>query len=147
MTFSRACEYALQATLYIAVRQSKGAERVPLHEIAKTQGIPLHFLSKTLQKLVAAKILASMKGPTGGFSLRVPATKLTLFEVVRVIDGLEMFDRCGIGLRSCSDSQPCPVHHEYKIIKNRVRQVLTQKTIADLADDVERGTAIVSFKR
>jgi Rrf2 family iron-sulfur cluster assembly transcriptional regulator len=147
MTFSRSCEYALQSVLFIAVKQSGGAERVPLQNIAKSQGIPMHFLSKVLQVLVRGKVLHSLKGPRGGFALRNAASDLTLLEVVRVIDGLDMFDRCGIGLRACSDASPCPVHHEYKIIKNRVRQVLSQKTIADLARDVERGVAIINFKK
>lgn len=146
--FSRSCEYALQAILYISLNQVNGQKRlVPLNEIASSQEMPPHFLSKVLQNLVKDKILNSTKGPTGGFSLNVPSDKLTLMEVVRAIDGLDIFDRCGIGLRECSDENPCPIHFDYKIVKNRIRQILSQKTISELTEDVESGHAIVNFKK
>ena len=147
MTFSRSCEYGLQAALYLAVQRKKGKDIVSLTEIAESQEIPLHYLSKILQKLVHGRLLRSMKGPGGGFSLAKKPENLTMMEVVDVIDGHQIFDRCGIGLRACSDESPCPIHHEYKIIKTKVQQVLSQKTLAELSEDVERGTAIITFKR
>src|SRR5512133_3225431 len=147
MTFSRSCEYALQATLYLAVRHAAGSGVVSLQEIADSQDIPSHFLSKILQTLVRHDLLTSQKGPGGGFSLRRSPETVTLLDIVSVIDGLGMFDRCGIGLRACSDENPCPVHHDYKVIKNRVRQVLTHKTLAELCRDVERGTAIIALAK
>jgi Rrf2 family protein len=147
MTFSRSCEYALQAALYLAVQHNAGVDVVSLQAIAESQDIPSHFLSKILQILVRHNVLVSLKGPKGGFSLTRNPDAVTLLDIVSVIDGLDMFDRCGIGLRACSDENPCPVHHEYKVIKNRVRQVLTHKTLAELSKDVERGTAIIAFKR
>lgn len=146
MTFSRSCEYALQAALYIAVQTANGVTYVPLQEIAASQDIPSHFLSKVLQLLVRQRILLSLKGPHGGFALVKNPDQVTLLDIVSVIDGLDTFDRCGIGLRDCSDESPCPVHHEYKVIKNRIRHVLSSKTLAELGRDVERGNAIISFK-
>jgi Rrf2 family protein len=147
MTFSRSCEYALQAALYLAVQHGAGVDVVSLQAIAESQDIPPHFLSKILQTLVRHNVLVSLKGPKGGFALTKNPDAVTLLDIVSVIDGLDMFDRCGIGLRACSDENPCPVHHEYKVIKNRVRQVLSHKTLAELSRDVERGTAIIAFKR
>lgn len=147
MTFSRSCEYALQAALYLGVRHAAGVTVVSLQEIAESQEIPPTFLSKILQTLVRQKLLTSQKGSKGGFALARNPDAVTLLDIVSAIDGLDMFDRCGIGLRACSDENPCPVHHEYKVIKNKVRQVLTHKTLAELSRDVERGTAIIAFKR
>ncbi|HVK38229.1 MAG TPA: Rrf2 family transcriptional regulator [Candidatus Kapabacteria bacterium] len=147
MTFSRSCEYALQAALYLGVRHAAGVTVVSLQEIAESQEIPPTFLSKILQTLVRQKLLTSQKGSKGGFALARNPDAVTLLDIVSAIDGLDMFDRCGIGLRACSDENPCPVHHEYKVIKNKVRQVLTHKTLAELSRDVERGTAIIAFRR
>jgi Rrf2 family protein len=133
--------------LYLAVQHSAGVEVVSLQAIAKSQDIPPHFLSKILQTLVRQNVLVSLKGPKGGFALTKNPDAVTLLDIVSVIDGLDMFDRCGIGLRACSDENPCPVHHEYKVIKSRVRQVLSHKTLAELSRDVERGTAIIAFRR
>jgi len=71
--------------------------------------------------------------------------ELTMLEIVRIIDGLDIFDQCGIGLKECSDESPCPIHHDYKAVKQKIRTLLNRKTIADLCIDVENGKSIVSF--
>ncbi len=142
--FTRSCEYALQAVLFIALT-SKDGSSVGLKEIAKSQKIPLHFLSKILQNLVKNKILVSVKGPSGGFSLTRSPSKLKLMKVVEIIDGLDIFDRCGIGLKKCSDKTPCPIHFEYKVVKEKIKSLLNDKTLEELCNDVENDQSIVSF--
>ncbi len=143
--FSRACQYALQAVLYIALHRNERAV-IGLKEIADAQDLPSHFLSKILQQLVKNKILTSTKGPNGGFSFLIPPDILTLMEIVKIIDGMDIFDRCGMGMKICSDAAPCPIHHEFKIVKEKIRNILVKKTIAELCKDVEEGKSIVSYK-
>lgn len=142
--FTRSCEYALQAILYIAIT-SKDGGAVGLKEIADSQKIPAHFLSKILQVLVKNKVLKSTKGPSGGFSLLKKASQLKLIKVVEIIDGLDMFDRCGIGLKKCSDKSPCPIHFEYKAVKERIKSLLIDKTVEELCEDVKNGQSIVTY--
>ncbi len=143
--FSRSCEYALQSILYITLH-SKNGKAVGLKQISDSQKIPLHFLSKILQQLVKGKVLNSIKGPNGGFALNVSPNRLRLIKVVELIDGLDIFDRCGIGLKKCSDKTPCPIHFEFKVVKEKIRQVLTEKTLSELCEDVGKGLSIVSFR-
>lgn len=144
--FSKSCEYALQAMLYIALYADKG-KNIGLKEIAENQEIPVHFLSKILQLLVKHKLINSTKGPNGGFFLLMSPKKITLLEIVKIIDGEDIFDRCGIGLKKCSDKTPCPIHNEFKIIKNNIKQGLSKKSIAELCKDVAEGKSIVNFKK
>lgn len=143
--FSRSCEYALQSILYITLH-SKDGKAVGLKQISRSQQVPLHFLSKILQQLVRYKILNSVKGPNGGFSLNISPNKLRLIKIVEIIDGLDIFDRCGIGLKKCSDKTPCPIHFDYKLVKNNIRSLLSEKTLAELCEDVNRGQSIVTYK-
>jgi len=143
--FSKACQYGIQAVLYIAIYQNEKG-RVGLREISKTQDIPHHFLSKILQKLVKFEILNSVKGPRGGFELLRPAEHLTLYQIVEIIDSSKMFDRCGIGLKTCSDLSPCPIHNDYKLVKDKIRKLLSEKTVAELCEDVKNKKSIVSLK-
>lgn len=142
--FSRTCQYALQAVLYISLHGKEGSA-VKSQEIADSQNIPPHFLGKILQTLVKYNVLKSIKGPTGGFILNEGQEKLTMLEIVRIIDGFDIFDQCGIGLKACSDENPCPIHNDYKVVKNKIRQLLSRKTITTLCKDVENGKSIVSF--
>lgn len=142
--FSTSCHYGLQAMLYIAIHYHEG-KSVELSTIAIKQDIPKHFLSKILQLLVKQKLLTSMKGPTGGFKLARPPEKIRLIEVVKAIDGLEIFNQCGIGLKKCNDDNPCPIHHDYKKIRDRIRQLFEQETLQGLSEDVKEGNSIINF--
>ena len=143
--FSRSCEYALQSILYITLH-SKNGRAIGLKQISESQKVPLHFLGKVRQRLVKHKILNSVKGPNGGFTLNVSANRLRLIKVVELIDGLDIFDRCGIGLKKCSDKTPCPIHFDFKVVKEKIRQVLTEKTLSELCEDVSKGLSIVTYK-
>lgn len=143
--FSRSCQYALQAILYITLH-SKNKSAVGLKDIAGSQKIPIHFLSKILQNLVKHKVLLSTKGPNGGFSLSKSPNKLKLIKIVEIVDGLDVFDRCGIGLKACSDKKPCPIHFEYKVVKDKTLEFLNSKTLSELCEDIQNGQSIVTYK-
>ncbi len=130
--------------IFIALHSSED-ENVELNRIASKQDIPKHFLSKILQLLVKHKLLVSMKGPKGGFNLNRPADEITLIEVVEAIDGLDMFNQCGIGFKRCNDDHPCPIHHEYKHVRNRIQELFETKTLKELTKEVESGDSIVSL--
>jgi len=65
--FSRQCEYALQAVLYLALKPE--GVKTSIRDLAKRIQIPHHFLAKILQQLVYKGMLVSQKGPAGGFAL------------------------------------------------------------------------------
>lgn len=136
--FSKSCQYAIQAILYIGL---KGGDKTPvsIKSICEEQNIPTHFLAKILQSLVKHKILNSSKGPNGGFTLNIAIEKFKLIEVVKLIDGLEVFDQCGIGLKTCSDLTPCPVHSTFKQVKQQIRALLSEKSLAQLCEEINEG--------
>lgn len=142
--FSKSCQYALQAVLYIGV-VTKEKPAVGVKEIAESQSIPIHFLSKILQELIKRKILKSVKGPNGGFSFAKSPKRIFLIKVVEIMDGTGIFDRCGLGLKKCSDLTPCPIHSKFKIVKQDIKSLFTLKSVDTLADEVINGESIISF--
>ena len=85
MKLSHAVRYALQALVYMA--NETDGQLVASHVVAEAEGIPELFLLKVLKMLVSARILQSLKGPSGGYRLARPANKITLLEVVEAVDG------------------------------------------------------------
>lgn len=144
--FSTSCHYGLQGMLYIAMHASD-QKNIDLKQIASDQNIPKHFLSKILQQLVKNNLLYSMKGPTGGFKLSRPPEEITLIEIIDAIDGLGVFKQCGIGFKKCNDNNPCPIHHEYKKVREQVETLFKSKTLLELTEDVERGDSIISLSK
>lgn len=143
--FSTSCHYGLQAMLYLALHYKEG-ENIDLNTIADELNIPKHFLSKILQVLVKNKLLNSMKGPTGGFRLVKKPEQINLIDIIEAIDGLDIFNQCGIGFKNCDDEHPCPIHNEYKPVRNRIQFLFESKTLEDLAEDVKSGDSIVSLE-
>jgi len=115
MILSKSCEYAIRATVYVALKSRKN-EKTGIIEVAEAIGSPMHFTGKILQTLVRKKILSSAKGPTGGFYIE-NGGKLFLIDIVRAIDGNGLFTSCVLGLEKCSETQPCPMHEQVKPIR------------------------------
>jgi Rrf2 family iron-sulfur cluster assembly transcriptional regulator len=139
---TKTSEYALRSIVYVAMQAAEG-KKIGIKEIAKELELPLHFIGKILQDLVRKGIIASVKGPNGGFYLSRPAREITIMDVVRVIDGVEAFKRCGLGMKQCSDSHPCPLHNDFKKYRDGLANLFSTKTIQDLVQDIQNGQAFI----
>ncbi len=127
---SQTAEYALRAALFLAARREDGP--VGVEAIAAATDLPASYLSKTLQTLVAAGILKSVRGRSGGFSLAVAPDKLPLMRVVEAFD--ERADRrhCLLGRHTCSDTAPCAAHTRWKGASEAILTFFRTTTLADL---------------
>ncbi|WP_285058891.1 RrF2 family transcriptional regulator [Pedobacter ginsengisoli] len=136
--FSKTCEYAMRAVFFIAHRTANGG-RVGIKEIATGINSPEHFLAKILQDLGRRNIIKSAKGPNGGFFMDDVTLKRRLSEVVEAVDGNGLFTGCGLGLDYCSETDPCPLHNEFKAIRERIHQMLENTTIEEFNEDLNLG--------
>jgi len=135
LIFSKSCEYALQASLFLA-KQPKD-QCVLLREISDKLVIPHHFLSKVLQTLTRAEIVESYKGAKGGFTLARSSKDIYLMEIVRAVDGDKFLEECVLGFPGCNDRTPCPVHPQWKRAKEIVLNMLQKKTLTELSKELE----------
>lgn len=137
--FSKACEYGIRASIYIA-QQSLLDRKVNLKEISEAIESPTAYTSKILQKLSRISIINTDKGPTGGFSMdRVKLEKVKLSSIVFAIDGENIYRSCGLGLKKCNEKMPCPVHNQFKLIREELKKMSDSTTIKTLALDFEKG--------
>ena len=134
LIFSRQCEYALQAVLYMSAQGENKFTNII--EMSQRLEIPMPFLGKTLQLLVQHNVLQSQKGPRGGFKLAKSPNEIALFHVVDAIDGTDFLTSCVLGFPECSSKNPCPVHSEWGMLRDRVYQMLANKTIADISKEI-----------
>ena len=143
--FSKTCEYAIRAVFFIAHRTAEGS-RVGIKEIANGIDSPEHFLAKILQDLSRRGIVQSVKGPNGGFYLDAVSLKRPLASIVEAVDGNGIFIGCGLGLKQCSEAQPCPLHTQYKAIRKQLKELFVTKTIQQLATEIRDGVVFISNK-
>ncbi|MBK8699261.1 MAG: Rrf2 family transcriptional regulator [Saprospiraceae bacterium] len=129
--FSKTCEYAIRASIYIAAQTQKGY-RVSLIDVAEKIESPEAFTSKILQKLVKSEIIQSIKGPGGGFLVDVNHIEsIKLIQIVEAFDG-NVLNQCSLGLNECSDVQPCPFHSKYKPVKEKLLHIFENTSLKDL---------------
>lgn len=136
--FSKACEYAIRAMMYIVTKAGDGC-KVGIKDIAHNTETPEPFVAKVLQTLSKRGIVASIKGPNGGFYLEPKSKAIPLIDIVRAIDGDDLFVSCGLGIKHCSAKRPCPIHYEYKAIRDNIINMLKTNTIQDLATSLVSG--------
>lgn len=88
MKISRASGYAVLAVLAVAKRQrERPGESVRIKAITSEYKLPHDYIAKLLTGLVKAQILNSGRGRDGGFSLRRPATEISILDIIEATDG------------------------------------------------------------
>ncbi|MGN6639631.1 MAG: RrF2 family transcriptional regulator [Mucilaginibacter sp.] len=136
--FSKTCEYAIRAVFFIAHKTADGG-RVGIKEIANGIDSPEHFLAKILQDLSRKGIIQSAKGPNGGFYLDAEALKRPLTDIVEAVDGNAIFTGCALGLKQCSEVNPCPLHSQFKFIRSKIHDLLQNTEIGEFNGDLQLG--------
>lgn len=133
--FSKSTQYALRAVLYLAVHTDV-EHKANVKDIAQALDIPGPFLAKLLQQLSKNRLVSSTKGPFGGFYLSKDNLSAPLLNIINCIDGEETFHSCILGFPVCSSTHPCPLHDKAMGYRNGLSQLLTNNSIADLAEKI-----------
>ncbi len=142
--FSKTTEYALRATIYIAQKSSE-EQKLSIVEIASAIDAPQAFTAKILQVLSKGNtLISSVRGPNGGFYISEKAKKLPVISILLKMGERDIIDKCVLGLKKCSEVDPCPMHHQYKKIKVELIGLFESKTIQQLAQEINKGKAVIT---
>jgi len=142
---SNACKYAIRSILYLAINNEEN-KKVGVKKIAEELETPQPFLAKLLQQLTRNKLVSSAKGPTGGFYLDENNLKNSVWDIIKCIDGTDKFDQCFMGLSSCGDENPCPVHFTVAPFKKKLLNDFKDKTIQEFVDEIKLKGRHISLK-
>lgn len=127
-------------------RQSINGHKVSIVEVANAIQSPLAYTSKILQQLKRFGCICSDKGRRGGFYIKSENLEtLKLITVVEAIDGSYGYSNCVLGLAECGEHKPCPLHHQFKKVRNDLRKVLGKTTIKSLALGLEKSNTFLKF--
>lgn len=134
--FSKSCEYAIKAMIFVA-QKSTVDTRIGIKEVASGIDAPEHFIAKIMQDLSRKKLVHSAKGPNGGFYMDKRDLKSSIADIVKAIDGDSIYTDCVLGLKACSEKNPCPVHFEYKEIKKNLISMIENNTIGNFNEKLD----------
>ena len=135
MHFSTKGEYALRALVDLAAQTREGPVRAV--EVADRQGIPLNYLEQLLGVLKRAGVVASVRGPKGGFALARDPSDVTVEEVLVCMEGEVVPQEC-VG-RECPEgaekASVCAVRQVWAKVAAAISTALGGLTLKELADE------------
>ncbi|MEE4218287.1 MAG: Rrf2 family transcriptional regulator [Xanthomonadales bacterium] len=133
MYLSRPAEYSLRAMTYLALQ--KPCDRVRADDLSKAIDVSGPYLSKIMRRLTVAGLLDAKKGHHGGFKLARQPEEIRFIDILRAVDFEPGLDHCLFGLGNCDAQNPCPLHHEWSVLKNQIEQWAREHTLSEAARD------------
>jgi Rrf2 family protein len=139
MRISAKGEYAAKAVLYLSLHYP---EVVTIHEVAQNHKIPIKYLEHIMLALKRAGLLESRRGVRGGYTLARPPEKISVGEVLRVVDGKFSETSCiELDLKShyaCPEMNACGLKQVWQDVQGAVERILFETTF----DAVRKRTLV-----
>lgn len=134
MKLSKKGEYAIKALQYLSLNYHR--DIIQISEVSEKQRIPLKFLEQILLTLKKAGILQSKMGLKGGYRLAKDPDKISLGEVLRIIDGpMDPVDCVRQPARQeCGEVAECSIRIIMMEVKDAICQVLDRVTLQEVCD-------------
>jgi Rrf2 family iron-sulfur cluster assembly transcriptional regulator len=124
--------FAVTAMIDLALRQGDGP--VTLAGISERQKISLSYLEQLFGKLRRHDLVASVRGPGGGYRLAKSLENVSVADIIRAVDEPMDATLCG-GKGNCHDDQPCMTHKLWTTLTQRMLEYLSSVTLAELVDE------------
>ncbi|CAH0266930.1 Rrf2 family transcriptional regulator [Roseomonas sp. CECT 9278] len=137
MRLSTRGRYAVMAMVEIAARECHNqgcvdGRPVTLHEIATAQHLSVAYLEQLFARLRRAGLVASARGPGGGYRLARPPAGIAIAEVVAAADEPIVATRCEDGGPGCLAGERCLTHDLWAELGDQIRLFLGGVTLADV---------------
>ncbi len=133
-------EYGILCCVYLA---QKGQEAcVGASELAEHQSIPLQYTQQILQRLRKGGVIASVRGPGGGYRIARSPEKITLKEIMDAAEGYTFQVICEVKTVPCVNGADCALRALWYDLREAVDQVLEQRSLADLLKSAKRSQVV-----
>ena len=132
MKFSTRTTYGLRAISRLVCLSA--GETMSLAVIADEERISQAYLERIFARLKKDGIIRAVKGAQGGYRLARPAGQITVFEVVRALEGKLSLFHCvdEQGRISCGGKCQCGATKVLSAVQSAVHKSLRQLNLKDL---------------
>ena len=149
MQLSTRGRYAVMAMVDLASRQSMGCECGPvcLAEVAASQQLSLSYLEQLFAKLRRSGLVASARGPGGGYRLARDSDRISIAAIIAAVDEPIRATRCDETSGPClalpgQMSERCQTHDLWVELGRQISLFLGGMTLADVVLGQVRGRAV-----
>jgi Rrf2 family iron-sulfur cluster assembly transcriptional regulator len=132
MKLSTRSRYGTRLMLDMAQHYKEGP--IQLGDIAKRQDVSVKYLEQIIIPLKKARYIKSVRGPKGGHSLTKPPEKITVAEIVALLEaGTNLVD-CTEDSTVCERASSCPTRLIWQEASEAMFERLQSITLADLVE-------------
>ena len=128
---TRKSDLAVRALIALA----RSGRRLKASALADAPGATAGFVPQVISPLVRKGWVSSDPGPTGGYSLRVDATTISVLNVIEAVEGVTDTVNCVLEDRACNDQGHCSLHVPWSRSRELLLTGLREVSIADLLED------------
>lgn len=126
--------YGLKAMIDLALQYGEGP--VPLRDVAERQRLSEHYLEQLVAPLRRAGLVTSSRGAQGGYELAREPAKISIGDIVRVLEGpLSLVDCLDNGASACDQTSICLSRSVWRRLRDSMENVLDSTTLADVTDE------------
>ena len=148
MKLSAQEEYGLRCLLHLARRGSGASLTIP--EISSAEGLSVPYVAKLMRLLRMGKLVQSVRGQAGGYTLAQPAAEIPISRVLEVLGG-QFFGPQFCGRHSgraevCCHHTDCSLRALWNSIQFVLQEVLGKTTLADLLASEEAVAEMVKVR-
>lgn len=131
MKLSKTAEYAIRVMCHLAQDHVKIYSVYQLHKQLK---IPYKYLGKLMHNLAEAHLLEPSQGKQGGYRLARKDSRIYLYEIIGVVEGLDDYQRCILGFAECSNENPCALHTHWLQLREKMQDLVYNVSLAELRE-------------
>ena len=135
MKLSTRGRYGIHAMYDLACNYNSGPQ--PIKAIAERQAIPEAYLEQLFAALKRDKLVNSLRGAQGGYTLARAPEEITVGDVLRTLEGgLNLVD-CLLEEDTCGKSCACPSRIVWMKIRDGLNAVVDGITLRDMINDYQ----------
>ena len=124
--------YGTRLMLSLAFHYNEDKEAVVLKNISKEEDLSIRYLEQIIIPLKINKLVKSVRGAGGGYTLAKHPSKITVCEIVEVLEGSCSLVDCVEDLDSCERITECAAHEIWKEASDLLKNYFESKTLQDL---------------
>ena len=130
MQITRTADVGVRVMMHLAMQPGT---RLTVAELADQSDASVPFTGRILQRLVAARLLASHRGYVGGFELARTADSISLLDIVAALEGPLCLNACLPGGAGCGRNAWCPAHNVWANVQKVLAGALASESLDRLA--------------
>lgn len=133
--------YGTRLMLNLALHFNDGKEAVVLKNISEEEDLSIRYLEQIIIPLKINKLVKSVRGAGGGYTLARPPSKITLCEIIEVLEGSCTLVDCLEDTEYCDRATECATRVIWKEASDLLKNYFESKTLEDLVNIAEMKKA------